>query len=177
MLKLNMSVLLLLAGSVHAMPVQETDAMAFPKDISCNIGSSIGEDEGRSLLPDVLARVGSIWQPGDFQFVAQVDGVESHHLVFNLHHNNIPVEKQELILSIDNNCQLFRYQYRVVDFKPKEDAGNNSKIKSIDEAITSLKTIVANPDEPLTRSIQSQANRLRLLNKADHTPVACKLCC
>ncbi|MGF1717087.1 hypothetical protein L4D08_19680 [Photobacterium chitinilyticum] len=169
MLKLNMSVLFLFAGSVHAMPVQETDAMAFPKDISCNIGSSIGETEGRSLLPDVLARVGSIWQPGDFQFIAQVDGVGSHHLVFNLHHNNIPVEKQELILSIDNNCQLFRYQYRVVDYKPKEDAGNNSKIKSIDEAITSLKTIVANPDEPLTRSIQAQANRLRLLNKADHS--------
>lgn len=167
MLKLNISVLFLLAGSVHAMPMQETNAMAFPNSLSCSAGSSVGEAQGRSLLPDVLTQAGSIWQPDDFQFIAQVDGVDSHHLVFNLHHNNIPIEKQELILSIDNNCQLFRYQYRVVDYPLGDDSNNSSKIKSIDEAIDSLKTILSNPNAPLTFSIQSQANRLRLLNKAD----------
>ncbi|MCW8330162.1 GlyGly-CTERM sorting domain-containing protein [Photobacterium sp. SDRW27] len=169
MLKLNMSFLLLLAGSAHAVPLQETEAMAFPKELSCPAGQSAGEAEGRVLLGEVLSRVGSSWQPNDFLYLGQIDGVDSHHLVFNLHHNNVPVEKQELILSIDNNCQLFRYQYRVVDSLPKEDAGNNSVIKNIDEALSELKTLAADPDSSLSRSLSIQASRLQLLNKADQT--------
>ncbi|WP_064603017.1 hypothetical protein [Photobacterium sp. J15] len=167
--KLNWSFLLLFAGSAHAALLQESEAMAFPNDLNCVVVGEVDEDEGRALLPDVLERVGSRWKSDDFAYISKIDGVGSHHLLFNLLHENVPVDKQELILSVDDKCQLFRYQYRVVDAELTARDYSVSKIKTKDDAVNAVKALLSQDDNTLITALKIQASRLKLINKVDHS--------
>ncbi len=101
----------------------------------------VGDAQGKELLSRLLPHLQTEYQsPEDFKLERTVRGRDSFHLVYNLQQDGIPIDDQELTLSVDSECNLFRYQSFIAKTKFEKVAeGNGSRIDSEQAALQLLK--------------------------------------
>lgn|GEM_PF-2219388 len=134
---------LLLVAPFHAEASFEPE-LAFPEvnRYTCSSVDRIGVDQAKEILTKLLPDLSTDHdQLSDYLYVNHKSGYKSHHFLFTLHKDNVPIYGQDIVLSIDEQCQLFRYQFHVdVPANPVLNNKSGTSVSSGDDAIEQVKS-------------------------------------
>ncbi|MEZ8099940.1 peptidase [Vibrio bivalvicida] len=154
---------LLLVAPFHAEASFEP-GLSFPEAnrYTCSSADSIGVEQAKEVLAQLLPDLSTEHdQVSDYLYVNQKSGYKSHHFLFTLHKDNVPIYGQDIALSIDEQCQLFRYQYHVdVPSNPAINIKSSTSVSSVNDAIEQVKDRVKKDGSGLYYLILMRQNML-----------------
>lgn len=118
--------------------------LVFPETnrYTCSSADVVGIVQAKEVLAQLLPDLSAEYdQVSDYLYVNHKSGYKSHHFLFTLHKDNVPIYGQDITLSINEQCQLFRYQYHVdVSANPILNNKSGASVSSSDDAIEQVKS-------------------------------------
>lgn len=145
--------------------------LSFPleKEYACSSTGKVGAEQAREVLEQLLQNLNvDHKQASQYLFINQVSGFNSHHFLFTLQKDNVPVHGQDVILSLNDQCELFRYQYQVdLPLNPPEASG--SVVTSADEAVSQTKLQLDTERSPISGLIKLRSSLLTMRSEDGET--------
>ncbi|NOI81435.1 peptidase [Vibrio tubiashii] len=153
--------------------------LVFPETnrYTCSSADVVGIVQAKEILAQLLPDLSAEYdQVSDYLYVNHKSGYKSHHFLFTLHKDNVPIYGQDITLSINEQCQLFRYQYHIK--APKELTLSPDSGKAIPDkfsAISSVKSEVSSDTQGVGVLLHWRRKYLHLIDKygqkLDFSPV------